>query len=488
MSLRRRITLATTVAVALVALLVGAIGYLSTRSHLIDSVHDQLRERAQAYLRFPHDGGDNDNDNGQPNGGINPRSGTQGSTGSNRSRGVNGNRGRNGESPPAPPFGGAGGFFQAVSPSGKVTVPSHSASKLPVTPEVLQIARNGRGSFFDEVYVNGTHLMVYTFAAPRTRGAVQVALPLTSEDQVLSGLLVTYLLLVGGGILLAGLIGAYVGRSALRPIDRFIANTEVVTGELDENHTSALTTPPRLEEGDAAELKRLARSFNQTLDALERAIQAQRHLIADASHELRTPMAALRSNVQIFMEADRLPMSDRIELQESIIAELDELTQLVADVLDLARGATPYDHAEPLELDTLVDEAVSRTQRRAPELRFNVDSEPTVIVNSPDRVARAITNVIDNARKWSAPDGEIEITVRDGTITVRDHGPGFKDADLSHVFDRFYRADEARRMPGSGLGLAIVKQAAQAYGGYATASNAANGGAVIQVRFGSRPS
>jgi two-component system, OmpR family, sensor histidine kinase MprB len=460
LSLRRRITLATTVAVALIALLVGAIGYLSARSHLMDNTRQQLSELARFHL-----------DSG---------------AGAHPSFPYSGRHFGNGPKPPrGSGLGGPRGYFETVSPDGHVTAFRGGKGRLPVNDQVLQIARSGRGSFYRSAVVDGVHVEVLTIGDPRTHTALEVDLPLTSNDEVLSGLLLTYALLVGGGILLAGIIGAYVGRVALRPIDRFTARTETVTGVLDETNVGALITPPRLEEGDASELKRLARSFNQTLDALEHAIQAQRHLIADASHELRTPMAALRSNVQIFMEADRLPREDREELQSAIIAELDELTQLVSDVLDLARGAAPSEHTEALELDTLVREAIARAQRRAPEVRFTAELQPTVITNAPDRVARALTNVIDNARKWSPADAEVEITLHDGVLTVRDHGPGFKQSDLSHVFDRFYRADEARRLPGSGLGLAIVKQAAQAYGGRASASNAPDGGAVITVMFGS---
>ncbi len=185
-------------------------------------------------------------------------------------------------------------------------------------------------------------------------------------------------------------------------------------------------------------------------------------------------MAALRSNIQIFLESHRLPAEERAGLQAAIVAELDELTQLVADVLELARGSAPTEHTEALELDVLIRDAVARAQRRAPQLHFSLELEPTVIVNAPDRVARAVTNVIDNARKWSPPDGSIEVRLHAGALSVRDHGPGFKDGDLQHVFDRFYRAEEARRMPGSGLGLAIVKQAAEAHGGSAQAANAAD--------------
>ena len=229
----------------------------------------------------------------------------------------------------------------------------------------------------------------------------------------------------------------------------------------------------------------VAASFNQTLDALERSIQAQRHLIADASHELRTPMAALRSNIQIFLEAHRLPVEERQGLQHAIIAELAELTQLVADVVELARGSAPSEHTEPIELNQIVREAVARAQRRSPQLHVRLDLEPTVIINAPDRVSRSIANVIDNARKWSPPDGQIDVRLRDGVLCVRDHGPGFNKRDLQHVFDRFYRAEAARRRPGSGLGLAIVKQAAEAHGGFAQAANAPDGGAILRISFGS---
>jgi two-component system sensor histidine kinase MprB len=304
----------------------------------------------------------------------------------------------------------------------------------------------------------------------------QVALPLTEVDSVVNGLLLPYALLVAGGILLAALLGLAISRSALRPIERFVARTERVTRELEH--------PTRLEETDAIELRRLAASFNQTLDALERSIEAQRHLVADASHELRTPIAALRSNIQIFLDADRLPTHEREGLQQSILIELDELTQIVADVVELARGAAPSLRVEPVELDTIVRDAVERARRRAPDLRFELQLEPTVVEGVPERIARAAANVIDNARKWSPPEAPIEVQLQDGTLTVRDHGAGFAETDLPHVFDRFYRAERARRMSGSGLGLAIVKQAAEAHGGRAEARNAPDGGAIVSVSFG----
>jgi two-component system sensor histidine kinase MprB len=438
-SLRRRITAAVALAVATVAVTVGVTGYLTTRSHLIGEVQHQLLGRVFLLLR---------SNANQP-------------------------------AVPAPPaLGGAPGYFQFVYPNGQVRVPEGGSAQLPADAHVLRIAKHGRGSFFTTARIHGVHVEVYTVGDADAHYAIEVALPLTEIDSTVHELSLTYGLLVGGGVLLAGLLGAGIARTALAPIRRFAKQTQEVT--------SALDRPRRLEEKGAAELRELAITFNRTLDALERSIQAQRHLILDASHELRTPMAALRSNIQIFLEARRLPEEERTGLQDAIVAELDELTQLVADVVDLARGSTASEHTEPIELDDTVREAVARAQRRAPELAFSLELEPTEIVNAPERVSRAVTNLIDNARKWSPPGGRIEVVLRDGMLDVRDHGPGFKKEDIPSVFDRFYRADEARRLPGSGLGLAIVKQAAEAHGGFAVASNAPDGGAVLRVSFGSQ--
>ena len=479
MSLQRRIAAAAAFGVAAVCLIFAPVGYLSTRAKLYQEVRNELVRLAAPYLQQPPHGGGAPGAAGTSAGG-NPASG--GNPAGSDNDADNGNcafQKPSGDGGGESQFGGVTGYFQVVCPDGRALAGNGGTPELPVTQRVEAVARTLTGGYFFTAKVGSSHTHLEIYVAP-DRGdkhAVEVAVPLTTTDAALSGLLVTYALLLGVGMVLAAWIGALVASSALAPIRRFTSQTEQITSALDK--------PRRLEEVGAIEIRRMAASFNQTLGALERSVEAQRHLIADASHELRTPIAALRSNIQIFLEADQLPPEEQAGLQDAILAELDDLTQLVSDVMALARGSTPNEAVEELELDAIVSEATERAIRRSQNITFNTELEPTLITNSPDRVTRAVTNVVDNARKWSPPDGTVEITLADGVLTVRDHGPGFRAEDLAHVFERFYRSDEARRMSGSGLGLAIVKQAAEAHGGYAMVSNAADGGAIVTVCFGS---
>jgi two-component system sensor histidine kinase MprB len=306
-------------------------------------------------------------------------------------------------------------------------------------------------------------------------GAVVIALPLTQVDHELNEILILLALVGLAGIAIAAVLGALVARTALVPVARFTRRAEVLSDTLDLSQ--------RLDVTGHDEIARLAASFNRTLDVLERSVQAQRHLVADASHELRTPMATLRGNIQILREADRLPAEDQASIQDDIVEELDELTSLVSDVVELARETQTEPAHDAVHLDQIVEYAVQRAQRRG-EVQLQVSLEPTVLSGEADRINRAVSNLLDNARKWSPADGTIEISLREGVLSVRDHGPGFQESDLPFVFDRFYRADRARKLPGSGLGLAIVRQAAEAHGGYVKAENAPGGGARLTVSFG----
>jgi two-component system sensor histidine kinase MprB len=300
---------------------------------------------------------------------------------------------------------------------------------------------------------------------------------LEEVDNVLDDQLLLLVLVGAGGIVLAAVLSVVVARTALAPIARFTRRTESLTAHPDPSQ--------RLEVKGRDELARLAQSFNTTLDALEASVESQRNLVADASHELRTPIATLRANIQLLREADRLSASEQQSLRDDIITELDELTALVADVVELARGTKPTGEPDDVRLDAIVGDAVQRTRRRSSDLVIEAgELPPTLIEGEPERVGRAVMNLLDNARKWSPPGGTVDVSLADGVLRVRDHGPGFEPDDLPHVFDRFYRAEQARGRPGSGLGLAIVRQAAEAHGGWVRASNAPGGGALLEVSFG----
>ena len=502
MTLRTRIAAVASVSVAL-AVLAAAIGlYAAVRSDLRGEVDNNLRARARAFVAPPGRGGPTRQAadgvapgggriagdgaaggagaGGAPGGGYAGGAGPPGAGGSYPGAGKGRADGFPGSVEPAP-FGAASGYVEFISPQGRVFVPGgqgSSSRKIALTAGDRAIAARGGGSSLTERTVDHTKLRVLTLGTG-AGGAVLVAQPLTEVEHELSNLLLILALIGGGGVVLAALLGALVARTALAPIGRFTQRTESLTGNVDLSR--------RLEVEGRDELARLAESFNGTLDALERSVQAQRHLIADASHELRTPISSLRANIQILGEADRLSPAEQASLRADIVAELDELTALVGDVVELARGAAPDGAVDDVRLDEVVQGVVESARRRADRpggVRFELSVEPTIVRGQAERIARVVSNLVDNARKWSPDGAAVEVALKDGVLSVRDHGPGFQEADLPFVFDRFYRANDARKLPGSGLGLAIVRQAAEACGGFAEAQNAPGGGALLRVSFG----
>jgi two-component system sensor histidine kinase MprB len=349
-----------------------------------------------------------------------------------------------------------------------------SSTTIPLSVSDKEIADSGKGRALSDRTVKGVQLRVLTLGNG-ARGAVLVARPLAELNNELSRLLLILAIVGVVGIALAAALGALVARAALAPIARFTRRTETLAGGLDPSQ--------RLPDSGRDELARLATSFNATLDALQRSVESQRNLVADASHELRTPIASLRANIQVLADAERLPPEDQTSLRADIVSELDELTRLVGDVVELARGAEPKGELHDVALDEIVRGAVQRAQKRSDAI-FQVNLEQTLVRGEAERIDRAVANLLDNARKWSQPEEPIEVDLHDGLLSVRDHGPGFEQADPPHVFERFYRADRARKLPGSGLGLAIVRQAAEAHGGYVEAENAPDGGARVQISFG----
>lgn len=305
-------------------------------------------------------------------------------------------------------------------------------------------------------------------------GALQVTAPLTGVQEGLHRLAVALWLIILIGVGLAVLLGLAVGRTVLRPLNELTGSIEDLARTTDVSQ--------RLDPGGPDELGRLRRAFNRLLAALDSSRESQRQLVLDASHELRTPLTSLRTNMEVARRMEELAPDERDVLISDVLTQLDELTSLVADMAELARGDMPNLGSGPIRFDELVLGAVeaATTHGRSRGVTFAASTRPCWVSGSSARIERAVDNLLDNALKYSPDGGVVEVGCADGILIVRDHGPGVADADIEHIFDRFYRAPEARSRPGSGLGLAIVAQVAVDEGGQVSVHHAPGGGALFR--------
>jgi two-component system sensor histidine kinase MprB len=311
-------------------------------------------------------------------------------------------------------------------------------------------------------------------AVPADDGqALILAQSLKSTDQMLDRLGLVMLLFGLAGMISAGLAGWAVARNGLRPVRRLTTAVE------DIARTQRLDPIP-VEGND--EVARLAQAFNAMLAALSASQARQRQLVADAGHELRTPLTSLRTNLDLLAQADsstHLSEESRKELLADVRAQITEMTTLIGDLVELAREDPTTPAVEPVELAAVVAQAVTRVRRRTTTVEFVVHTEPWWVTGDPAALERAITNLLDNAAKWSPPGGRVTVELTRGTVVVTDQGRGISEEDLPHVFDRFYRSTESRGMPGSGLGLSIVKAVADRHGGTVRAGAGPAGGAAF---------
>jgi two-component system sensor histidine kinase MprB len=373
--------------------------------------------------------------------------------------------------PPRARLGEASGYIQFVSANGKVTLLPGETVRLP-TSGAAAVAAGRHGPFFSQARVQGTQLRVYTRQAGAR--AVQVALSLNDTNRVLSWIRVLFLVISSVAVAGTALLAFLVARTVLRPVRRLTGDAERIAATRDFH--------PVADDRRTDELGRLARSFNTMLAALADSIAAQRQLVADASHELRTPLTTARTSLESLQLHPEMPQSERSQSIDAAVVELTEMTHLINELVELARGDAQASAHEPVRLDLLAQQAVAVAARRTGR-DFRLDAEPTTVSGAPAELTSAISNLLDNAVKWSAPDDPIEVTVAAGVCSVRDYGPGIAAEDLPHVFDRFYRAADARTLPGSGLGLAIVRQVAESHHGTATAEAAPGGGTIISIRL-----
>ncbi len=380
---------------------------------------------------------------------------------------------------PAGPPGGRSVYAQLVYADGQLVRPKGPHTELPDRAEAREVAAGERPAFFSDAHAAGSHLRVYT-ARTESGQAIQAARTLDEVDETLGDLALILALVSVAGIGLAGGLGYFVSRAAVAPVERLQRAAEQVATTRDLSR--------RIEATGTDELAALARSFNQMLDALQSSLDAQRQLVADASHELRTPLASLRTNIEVLSRSEQISPTERRALLVDVIDQLEELTELVGDLVELARDAEhEQEPAEVVRLDLLVADAIERRRTTAGDVTFELSSEPSPVRAVERRLERAVANLLDNAVKWSPPGGEIDVRVADGELSVRDRGAGIAGEDLPHLFDRFYRSAAARGLPGSGLGLAIVRQVAETQGGSVSVRNADGGGAVFTLRLPAVP-
>jgi len=429
-SFRLRVTLLAGAAVAIAVVVASGLVYVVVRHQLLGEVDSSLVNRARDFAEHPG-----------PVPGIVPLG-------------------------PRASLGGPPTYLQVVAADG-----SGAVVTLPGQDRAERLAASGGRPFFISGRVQDVHVRVY--AEPIADGlTVQVARSLGEVDHTLHRLGL-YLLFIGlGGIAIASGLGLLVGQATLRPIGQLTALAEEVT------ETRDLTR--RIGGGSRDdELGRLASAFDEMLAALDASLKAQRQLVADASHELRTPLASLRTNVEVLAGGKRLPAEERKKLLADVIGQVEELSGLVADLVELDPDAAP--ELEEMRLDELVAVAIARARFHSPGVEFRTELSTSVVHASPAQVERAVSNLLDNAAKWS---DSVDVKVSGTEVTVRDHGPGIAAEDLPKIYDRFYRAASARNLPGSGLGLSIVRQVARAHGGEVTAENAPGGGAIFRLRLG----
>jgi two-component system sensor histidine kinase MprB len=367
-----------------------------------------------------------------------------------------------------------------ISADGRVLAARYPRLRYPISADARAVAAGERRSASSDVRFRDERFKVLTVRAGPRR-ALQLAESLKSVEETLDELLLVLVSVAGAGMLAAPVVGLLVAGGGLRPVRRLTRAAEDIarTGDLEY----------RIDIAQRDELGSLAESFNAMVDRLagmvdtvERARRAQRQLVADASHELRTPIASLRANVELLALSSGNG-AERDELVSDIVQQLDGLTTLVAQLIELAREELLEPERTPVALDELVDEALGRTRQNHPRVEFAAELEQTTVLGARESLARAVTNLLDNAAKWSPEGGRVDVRLRHGALEVRDHGPGIDEADLPYVFERFYRSAAARDRPGSGLGLAIVAQVVSSHGGDVRAEHAPGGGALMTARF-----
>jgi two-component system sensor histidine kinase MprB len=442
LTLRTRFTLVAAGAVAVTALSITAVAYLAIRSDLESQLHRDLADRAAAVQRQAS------RFHGHVPYGWVP---------------LHSNR-----------FGTSAPYTQVITAQGATWAPAGSVGILVPDADAINVATGKRPYYYQDTKVEGVSATVLTAPLDPKEGlALQIAEPLgqTSDELAAVGAVLGVLSVIG--VAIATVLGLAVARAGLAPVSRLAAVAEQVTITGDPDR--------RVEVGRNDELGRLAASFNRMLSALQHSLATQRQLVSDASHELRTPLASLRINVELLADDPGMSETERKEVLGRVVAQVAELSDLVASVTQLARGQYSEESHRSVRMDEVASAALEAARRDWPRTRFHADLEECTVTGSAERLRMAVRNLLDNAAKFGPPEGPVEVNLRRGELTVRDYGPGIDPADAPFVFDRFYRALPARAVPGSGLGLSVVSDVVRGHGGTIEALPVPGGGALMRL-------
>ena len=444
MTLRWRITLILAAVALAVSVSAAAAAYLSTASQLRSSIDDTLTSRATAV---------NSTDGREPDGG----------------RGGHGGPGGAADPPGCP----AAGQFQPaaaaqlVAADGTVTTCIDGAPTLPVTAQDRALAA-GRTAL-RTVTVDGQDYRL--LSTPwHDGGILQIARGLDESKTLLRRLSLQLLALVVVATAVPAALGWLIATRVTRPIVKLRDSTRHIAATLDLSEPVAV--------GGSGEVGSLAASFRTMVAAVARSREQQRRLVSDASHEMRTPLTSLRSNVELLGKIERLPEPERREVVADVLQDIDELSILLGELVELASD-TAADAVEPVNLADLAAEVAARAQRRTRRPITVTARSPGEVIGSSRRLERAISNLVDNAVKYSADGAAVEITVDGTAVAVLDRGRGIAEDDRARIFDRFYRAVDVRSEPGSGLGLAIVEEIVRSHGGTVFAAPRDGGGSRV---------
>lgn len=379
---------------------------------------------------------------------------------------------------------------QVLVPGGEVV--DRGSPGLPVTAADRRTAASPAAGLVvqhKDIDVGPDVYRIATVALGGGRGAVQVAQEFSDTEDLLRELQQRTVLMVVAVVVAAGLFGWWLARRITRRL-RILASA---AEDVARTRRLGIQVPVT----GADEVGRLGRSFDRMLGRLAQSEDDQRRLVQDAGHELRTPLTSLRTNISLLRRIDELPTGMRGELVADLAQEARELTDLVNELVDLAAGQSDTEPKQRIDLADIADEvAVVARRRTGREITVRVSGE-TIADARPAALQRAMSNLVENAAKFDRGGTtpiEIAVTgperarqgVRQGAIRVEvlDRGPGVAEGDLLRLFDRFYRAADARSLPGSGLGLSIVREVAIAHGGAPFANRRDGGGAVIGFTVG----